>query len=155
MPARDTPFARAIPTGSVNPLGPGLSSSDVVELEGAEGGTALGLSLTGESWAGVYFTLDGYDASEASAVSVRLQLPDGVAELELKLEGPEAKAASVNLMDFEVGKGTAGWRTFSVPLEEFAGVDRKEIVVLGLWNPRGAGGGLTSGRLILDDVHFP
>ena len=60
-------LAEAIQDGSVNPLGPGVAVSDVVSFEEAEGGTALRLSFTGESWGGVYFILGRHDASAAKA----------------------------------------------------------------------------------------
>ncbi len=147
-------LAQAIPGGSVNPLGPGLSSSEVVELESAEGGSALALSMTGESWAGVYFTLDGHDASQARAIALRLKLPEGVAELELKLEGPETVASSVELMDFATGRDKAGWHSFSVPLSEFTKVDLSRLAVLGLWNPRSSEHDFVVGEVTVDDVHF-
>jgi len=74
-------LAGAIRNASVNPLGPGIAASDVVSFEEAEGGTALRLSFTGESWGGVYFILGRHDASAAGAVAMRLKLPDEVAWL--------------------------------------------------------------------------
>jgi exo-beta-1,3-glucanase (GH17 family) len=147
-------LARAIPGGSVNPLGPGLASSDVVTRDGAEGGTALQLSMTGESWGGVYFTLDAYDAGAAEAVALRLRLPEGVAALELKLEDTEASSGSVELMEHATGRDDAGWTSFSVPLSEFTKVERSQLAVLGLWNPRGKDQELVKGSLEVDDVHF-
>ena len=50
-------------------------------------------------------------------------LPDEVAALELKLEGPETNAQSVNLIEHGAGRDDTGWRTFMVPLAEFDKID--------------------------------
>ncbi len=147
-------LAAVIQNGSVNPLGPGLSSSGVLPIEEAEGGTALRLVFTGESWGGVYFILGKYDASAARAVAMRLRLPDEVARLELKLEGPETNEQSVNLIEHAAGRDGAGWRTFTVPLAEFSEIDLSQITILGLWNPSDRANGFVSGEVIVDDIRF-
>jgi len=147
-------LAEVIQNGSVNPLGPGVSTSGVVPIEEAEGGTALRLVFTGESWGGVYFMLGKYDASGASAVAMRLRLPDEVATLELKLEGPETSAQSVDLIEHAAGRDETGWKTFSVPLAEFDEVDLSQVAILGLWNPSDRAGALVSCELIVDDIRF-
>jgi exo-beta-1,3-glucanase (GH17 family) len=147
-------LAAVILNGSVNPLGPGLSASDVASLEDADGGTALRLSFTGESWGGVYFILGKYDASAAGAVTMRLMLPDEVAGLELKLEGPETNTQSVNLLDHAIGGDEAGWRTFSVPLALFDRIDLSQITILGLWNPSDRAEAFVPCEMIVDDIRF-
>jgi exo-beta-1,3-glucanase (GH17 family) len=147
-------FAEAVPNGSVNPLGPGLSYSGVVPIEEAEGETALRLRFTGQSWGGVYFLLDSYDASAARVVAMRLRLPDEVARLELKLDGPEATSQSVNLIEHAAGRDEAGWRTFIVPLAEFDRIDLSRVAILGLWNPSDRSEAFVSGELIVDDIRF-
>ena len=147
-------LAEAIRNGSVNPLGPGVSTSEVLPIEDAEGGTALKLTFTGESWGGVYFVLGKYDASAAGAVAMRLRLPDQVARLELKLEGPETNMQSVNLIEHAASLDEAGWRTFTVPLAEFDEIDLSQVVRLGLWNPSDQAGALVSCELIVDDIRF-
>jgi exo-beta-1,3-glucanase (GH17 family) len=147
-------LAEAVPQGSVNPLGPGLSASGVAPTAQAEGGRALRLVFTGESWGGVYFQLDGYDAHAAGALAMRLRLPDGVAELELKLEAPETNARSVNLIEYATGREEAGWSTFRVPLTAFDGIDRSRVAVLGLWNPSDRAGSFVAGEVWVDDIHF-
>ncbi len=79
-------------------------------MEEAEGGTALKLTFTGESWGGMYLILGKYDASGSGTVAMRLKLPEDVANLELKLEGPETNTQSVNLMEYAAGRDDAGWR---------------------------------------------
>jgi exo-beta-1,3-glucanase (GH17 family) len=147
-------LAEVIRNGSVNPLGPGLSASGVVPIEDAEGGSALRLNFTGQSWGGVYIILDGYDASGAGAVAMRLKLPDEVARLELKLEGPETVAQSVNLIEHAAGRDEAGWSAFSVPLAAFDEIDLSQIEILGLWNPSDRAGRIVPGELIVDDIRF-
>jgi exo-beta-1,3-glucanase (GH17 family) len=147
-------LAEIIRNGSVNPLGPGVSASGVVPIEEAEGGTALELTFTGESWGGVYFVLGKYDASTAGAVAMRLRIPDQVARLELKLEGPETNSQSVNLVEHAAGRDEAGWRTFTVPLAEFNKIDLSQVVMLGLWNPSDQANGFVSCEVIVDDIHF-
>jgi hypothetical protein len=147
-------LAQAVRNGSVNPLGPGISNYSVVSLEEAEGGTALHLVFTGESWGGVYFILGKYDAGAAGTVSMRLQLPDEVTRFELKLEGPETNTRSVNLMEHETGRDKAGWRTFTVPLVEFDGIDLSQVLHLGLWNPSDQAKSFVACNVIVDDIRF-
>jgi exo-beta-1,3-glucanase (GH17 family) len=147
-------LAGVILNGSVNPLGPGVSSSGVVPVEGAEGGKALRLAFTGESWGGVYFILGRYDASAASAVAMRLRLPDEVAMLELKMEGPERNTQSVNLIEHAAGRDEVGWRTFTVPLADFDEVDLSQVTILGLWNPSNQAGALLPCEVTVDDIRF-
>jgi exo-beta-1,3-glucanase (GH17 family) len=147
-------LAEAIREGSVNPLGPGLSTAGVVPIEDAEGGTALRLAFTGESWGGVYFFLGRYDASAAGAVAMRLRLPDVVAGFELKMEGPETNAQSVNLIEHEAGRDEAGWRTFTVPLALFDEIDLSRLAILGLWNPSNDAEAIVPCEVIVDDIRF-
>jgi exo-beta-1,3-glucanase (GH17 family) len=147
-------LADAVRGGSVNPLGPGVTTSDVVPIADAEGGTALRLAFTGESWGGVYFMLGGYDATAASAVAMRLWLPDEVARLELKLEGPATNTQSVNVLEHRAGRDEAGWATFTVPLAEFDGIDLSQVTILGLWNPSDRAETFVPCEMIIDDIHF-
>ena len=147
-------LAAVVRNGSVNPLGPGVSMSGVVPIEEADGGTALKLAFTGEAWGGVYFVLGGHDASAAGAVTMRLKLPDEVASLELKLEGPETVAQSVDLMEHVAERDQAGWKTFTVPLAEFNAIDLSQVMILGLWNPSDRAGALSSCDVIVDDIRF-
>jgi hypothetical protein len=123
-------------------------------MESAEGGTALSLTFTGESRGGVYFILGEYDASESSAVAMRLRLPDEVARLELKLEGPETYTQSVNLIEHTAGRDEAGWKTFTVPLTEFNEIDLSQVTSMGLWNPSDQAERFVSCELVVDDIRF-
>ncbi len=147
-------LAEVIRNGSVNPLGPGVSTSGVVPIDGAEGGTALRLAFTGESWGGVYFMLGKHDASAAGILAMRLRLRDEVTRLELKLEGPETNTQSVNLIEYATGRDEAGWRTFKVPLAEFNEIDLSQVVILGLWNPSNFASVLMPCEVIVDDIRF-
>jgi hypothetical protein len=147
-------LAKVIRDGSVNPLGPGLSASGVVPIEGAEGGTALRLAFTGESWGGVYFALGRHDARAARSLAMRLRLPVEVARLELKLEGPETNSQSVNLIEHATGRAEAGWTTFTVPLAEFDKIDRSQVVILGLWNPSDRAARFVPCEVLIDDIRF-
>jgi hypothetical protein len=149
-----TGFANAVQNGSVNPLGPGVRTSGVVPVAGAEGGTALKLAFTGESWGGVYFILGKHDASAAGAVAMRLRLPDEVVALELKLEGPETNTQSVNLIEYATDRDQAGWRTFAVPLAEFDEIDLSQVTILGLWNPSDRAEAFLPCEVIVDDIRF-
>jgi len=145
---------RAIGNGSINPLGPGVSTYDVVPVDDEEGETALRLAFSGESWGGVYFVVGGYDASAAGALALRLRLPDEVERLELKLEGPETIAQSVNLIEHAAGRDEAGWGRFIVPLTEFNEIDLTQLTILGLWNPSDKKGAFVPGEVVVDDIHF-
>ena len=147
-------LAAAIRDGSVNALGPGVSASGVVPSDEAEGGSALRIAFTGESWGGVYFMLGGYDASAAGALAMRLRLPDEVTGLELKLEGPVTNKQSVNLREHAAGREEAGWRTCVVPLVEFDRIDLSQVAILGLWNPSDRAGAFVPGDVLVDDIRF-
>jgi exo-beta-1,3-glucanase (GH17 family) len=147
-------FAAAIRGGSVNPLGPGVSEFAVVPVEGAEGGTALRMVFTGESWAGLYLILGAHDAGAAGALAMQLRLPGEVAGLELKLEGPEGNTQSVNLVEHATAGREQGWRAFSVPLTEFDQIDLSQVRRLGLWNLRDRAGDFVPGEMIVDDIRF-
>jgi hypothetical protein len=147
-------LAARIPGGSTNPLGPGVSAHDVVAIDGAEGGTALGLTFTGEAWGGVYFMLDGHDAGSATAVAVRLRLPDPVARLELKMEDVDGTSATVDVVRFAGSRDEDGWATYRVPLAALAEVDRSRIAYLGLWNPADRDGDFVAGEVTVDDLRF-
>jgi exo-beta-1,3-glucanase (GH17 family) len=147
-------LAAVIRNGSVNPLGPGVSSSGVVRVDEAEGGTALRLAFTGENWGGVYLILGEHDASAASAVAMRLRLPDEVARLELKMEGPETNAQSVNLIEHVTDRDGTGWQTVTVPLAVFHPVDLSQVMILGLWNPMDREDRFVSCEVIVDDIRF-
>lgn len=147
-------FAEPLTAGSVNPLGPGLLESDVVAMDGAEGGTALGLSLTGDSWSGVYFALGSYDASKDEALAMQLQLPASLASLELKLEAREGDSVTLELMDYTAGEASGGWTPFRIPASALGSVDRTQLTILGMWNPRDAAGEYVPGDLLIDDIRF-
>jgi len=85
---------------------------------------------------------------------MRLKLPDDVARLELKLEGPQTNMQSINLIEHASRRDKAGWRTFRVPLTEFNTIDLARLVILGLWNPSDRAGAFVSGEVVVDDIHF-
>ncbi|NIM01981.1 MAG: hypothetical protein GTO30_17440, partial [Acidobacteria bacterium] len=149
-----TDLAAALSGASVNPLGPGLLSSDVATDESAESGRALRLVFTGESWGGVYVILGVHDARPATSVSMRLKLPDDVAGLELKLEDAETNGRSVNAIEHVTGPEVDGWKTIRVPLAEFAGIDLSRVSKLGLWNPSDRSGTFVACELIVAEIGF-
>ena len=140
-------FAALVPDGSINPLGPGVRH---VPGDGA----ALELAFTGESWGGVYFILGTYDASEAGAVSMRLQVPDHVTDFELKLQDQGSTTQSVNLLEYGQETGEGGWRTFTVPLAEFDDIDLTRLTQFGLWNLQDRAQEFASGTVFVDDIRF-
>jgi len=147
-------LAEEISAGSVNPMGPGMSASSIQLLDGAEGGSGLSLTFTGDSWAGLYLFLNEYDAALATSLSMQLQLPAEVTQLELKLEGPETVARSVNLMQFQIGRDEVGWSRFRVPLAALEGIDLSRVAVIGLWNPSDENGTFIACSIVVDDIRF-
>jgi len=147
-------FAETIPDANVNPMGPGLAAAEALAVEGAEGGTALRLAFNGEGWAGVFFYFGEYDASTATALAMRLRLPDEVTQLELKLEGPETNTQSVNAIDYATDRDEAGWRTVHVPLAEFDRIDPSRLAIVGLWRPADRAGSFVACEVLVDDVRF-
>ncbi len=77
-----------------------------------------------------------------------------MAHLELKLEGPESNAQSVNLIEHVTGRDEAGWRTVSVPLSRFDEIDLTQLAIVGLWKPVDARGVYISGEVVMDDIRF-
>jgi len=140
-------FARLVPEGSINPLGPG-----VVDASGD--GTALRLVFTGESWGGVYFILGAYDASAADAIAMRLKISGEVTALELKLQDQEYSTRSVNLMEYGRETVEDGWRTYSVPLAEFGEIDLTRLTQFGLWNPSDQDEAFVNCELVVADIRF-
>ncbi len=147
-------LAAAMQGGAVEPLGPGLSDAAVVPVDGAGGGRALALTFTGEAWGGAYLFLGGHDASASERLTMRLRVPDEVARLELKLEGPETFAQSVELFDHGGDRGENGWRSFAVPLSAFDEIDLTRVAILGLWNPSDRAGEFVSCEVVVDDIRF-
>lgn len=149
-----TALARSLEGASVNPLGPDVVESGAVSREDAEGGDALRLVFAGESWGGVYVILGRLDAGEAEALALRLRLPADVASLELKVEGPEGTAATVDALAHTVGVDEAGWTVCQVPLRALAPADPARLAIVGVWNPRTEAGERAKGEILLDDLHL-
>ncbi len=147
-------LAAALVDGSINHLGPGVTMSGAVPLESADGGRALRLTFTGESWGGVYFILGAYDASATDAIAMRLKISGEVTALELKLQDQESGTRSVNIMGYEKETGEDGWRSFSVPLTEFGEIDLTRLTQFGLWNPGDQVQEFVPCELLVDDIRF-
>jgi len=140
---------------SVNPLGPGLRLDSVAEdTLSVEGESSLRFAHDGSDWGGVYLLFDPVDGSAYSKLVMRLNVPDDVAALELKVEGPPTQAGSVNLIPYLTDAGEGGWKTFAVPLSDLANVDRSQVAVLGWWNPKSSSGSFVACEIRVDDIHF-
>ena len=134
--------------------GAGLAAAEVVAVEGAEGGTALRLAFTGRAGPASTSILGEYDASTATALAMRLRLPDEVAQLELKLEGPETNTQSVNLIDYAADRDEAGWRTVPVPLAEFDRIDLSQAGHRRALEPADRARPFVACEVLVDDVRF-
>ena len=119
-----------------------------------EGDKSIKVPFNGKDWGGVYFMFDSFDAGSAGKLGMSLRLPKNTASLELKAEGPSTVTGTVNILDYRVGEKVNGWVDFVVPLNAFKGVDSSRLSVMGLWNPRNAGGAYVTGDLLVDDIHF-
>jgi exo-beta-1,3-glucanase (GH17 family) len=141
--------------GTANFHGAGIVHDRVREgKESQEGSRCLVVPFNGQDWGGVYFLFDTVDVSEHSGMRFSLRIPDSVAALELKIEGPQTAAQSVNLLDYRAADGVEGWGTFLVPFNVFDHIDFTQLAVVGLWNPMDETGAYVAGEMRVNEIRF-
>ena len=113
----------------------------------SEAAVAAGADVTG------YDTLKfGINASAAS----------GLKDLEVKMDDPVLGSASVFLSAYMPSpSGVANWDIYEIPLSDFVGVDKTQIISLGFWSASSTITGSTAvaptlldGIIYFDDIHF-
>lgn len=96
------------------------------------------------------------DASRFANGSLKFSLhqPDGLADIEIKLESV-ATAISLFLRDYSGVDAGNGFLEYSIPMQDFAGLGLTDLKIpFALWNPVDADGNYLKGDILLDNVYF-
>ena len=123
---------------------------------------AANFTNTGRSYGGFIFNFTlGRDISAYQALKFAIDtsaMPN-FANLTVQIENPSGgqPAPKVALSAY-VPTLSANWEIYEIPLSDFLGqavaLDLSNVLYLGFWNARTAGGQLTFGTLYFDDIHF-
>lgn len=138
-----------------NLLNIGTTSMNVVPLDGS---VSLEVEYinTGSGYSGFLFGLGGgQDISSYQALKFSIDqaaMPD-MANMNIEIENPGQQKFVAELANY-TPTISGNWATYEIPLGDFTGADLTNIVYLGFWTPRTAGGSLTFGTLYFDEVHF-
>ncbi len=111
---------------------------------------------TGSSFGGFLLGLGGgQDVSSYQTLkfSIDQSAMSSMTNMNIELENPGQQKFTVQLTNYTPTL-SGNWATYEIPLTDFAGADLTNLVYLGLWQPRTAGGSLTFGTLYFDDIHF-
>ena len=76
------------------------------------------------------------------------------ANLGVKVEDVDSGAEVGVLLSNYTPTISGSWAVYEIPLSDFNFFDPTNLVLLGFWNARSAGGQLTFGPLYFDDVHL-
>ena len=138
--------------------GPGSPDTSLSTVS-AEGATSILASFPGDNWGGLYFELDDLvDASDYQSgnLVVMLDVPEGIADLEVKLEGA-AGAGSLNLLDYTPEPVDSVYQKYTIPLADFAaaGLTFNDLKIpFALWNPKDSNGNNVGGNVLIDNIYF-
>jgi beta-glucanase (GH16 family) len=138
--------------------GPG-SPEPTVSTVSAEGSTSILASFPGDQWGGMYFELD--DLIDATAYQtgnlvVMLDVPEEIADFEVKLEGATG-FGSLNLLDYTPEPVDSIYQKYTIPLADFvaAGTTFDDMKIpFALWNPMNADGDFVAGNVLIDNIYF-
>ena len=111
---------------------------------------------TGSSYSGFLFNFTlGRDISNYQTLvfSIDNSAMTTMEQLTIELENPGQQKFPVYLANY-TPTVSGNWSTYEIPLSDFGSIDLANIVYLGFWSPRTAGGSLTFGTLYYDDIHF-
>jgi len=111
---------------------------------------------TGRSFGGFLFNFTvGQDISSYQTLkfSINATAMSQMANMNIELENPGQQKFAVQLASY-TPTVSGNWATYDIPLSDFAGANLTNILYLGFWTPRTAGGQLTFGTLYYDDIHF-
>ena len=116
-------------------------------------------------WGGVVFDFVSADVSGNTELSFAIDTSamTGFQDMQVKLEDGAATGVVVYLSDYTpISQGA--WSVYTIPLEDFSGVDLTTLKFLGFWNPSNIGTGvagvptstaeLSTGTMYLDNIHF-
>jgi len=111
---------------------------------------------SGRSFGGFLFSLGGgQDISgyQMLKFSIDQSAMLSMENMSIELENPGQQKFVAQLANY-TPTVSGNWATYEVPLGDFTGADLTNIVYLGFWTPRTAGGSQTFGTLYYDDIHF-
>ena len=119
------------------------------------GDSSLVFQFPGESWGGGYIELEtSVDLSDFSYLKFSLNMPDNIADAEIKLESPSTNAA-IFLIDYEAVEVGLDYQEYTILLADFEGLDLTEISIpFAVWNPQDADQNFTGGTVLIDNIYF-
>ncbi len=137
------------------------ASMAVTPLDGSKV-LAANFTNTGKSYGGFIFDFTtGRDISGYQTLKFGIDASTMVnfANLTVQIENPGGAqpAPRVSLSAYTPTM-SGNWAVYEIPLSDFLGqavaLDLTNVLYLGFWNARTAGGALTFGTLYFDDIHF-
>lgn len=136
---------------AVNDLFVALQSTLDVSETAYDGDESISLTLDGTNWGGIYVIMENpVDVSAYNTVSVKAQIPEGVASLSFKLEDGTHNFF-INLLDYQTGTD-GDWAIFEVPVTAFIDVDFTTLKVIGFWNARDINAAYIACTCLFDDL---
>ncbi|WLR41773.1 family 16 glycosylhydrolase [Bacillus carboniphilus] len=138
-------------TGTLNAL---ENTSVSISSDAKDGSRAIAFNHESGSWGGFYVPLSKkIDVSQYGELVLSVKNPDDVDFLAIKPEGNGTEPLKdVNLFDYTpVTDGE--WETYTIPLDEFIGVDFTQLDYFGLWNPQKEGKYIDS-QIMIDELYF-
>jgi hypothetical protein len=130
---------------------PYITSSDTA----IDGEKSLVFDFPGGNWGGAYIQLaSARDLSNYSYIKFSLNKPVFLVNAEIKLESVSSNA-SIFLADYTGSSVAEGFIEYTVPLDDFAGLDRTEITIpFAIWNPVNNSQNFVAGTVLIDNVYF-
>ena len=112
---------------------------------------------TGKSYGGFIFnfsTARDVSAYQTLKFAIDSSQMSNFANLDVKAEdGDGGSEFAVPLSNY-TPTISGNWAVYEIPIGDFGLFDPTNLVLLGFWNARSAGGQLTFGPLYFDDIHF-
>jgi beta-glucanase (GH16 family) len=133
------------------PASPEVTNADM----SIDGEQSLLWDFPGNSWGGGYLVLDEpLDMSSYTNLVFSIKRPEGLADIELKVESVSANT-SLRLADYIPVELTDGFVKYTIPLSDFIDVEFTQLTVpFALWNPVDADGGNVAASIIIDNLLY-
>lgn len=145
----------------------GLEGADVVAF-GAGGEPAISLSedaidgdqslayqFPGGTWGGAWLEIENtIDLSAYTSMKFSLKVPESLADIEVKLEGPNS-AHSLFMINYTPVEVSNGFVEYTIPVADFTDLNLAEVnIPFALWNPVDADGTFVAGEFLIDNLYF-
>jgi hypothetical protein len=133
------------------PGAPVISSSDTA----IDGDLSLVYDFPGGGWGGAYIELETpKDLSTYTNLIFSLNMPESVANAEIKLESPTTNS-SVFLVNYSGTAVNEGFMEYTISLTDFTDVDLTEISIpFAVWNPQDDNQNFVEATVLIDNVYF-